>query len=103
MILVFGRNGQVATEIARLAPSARMLGRDAADLSRPAECAKAIRLAAPRAVINAAAYTAVDRAESEEELANVINGAAPAEMARACAIGDRDQRGRLFRHAKRFL
>ena len=85
MILVFGRNGQVATEIARLAPDARMLGRDAADLSRPAECAEAIRLAAPRAVINAAAYTAVDRAESEEELANVINGAAPAEMARACA------------------
>ena len=69
MILVFGRTGQVARELQRLAPEARFLGREAADLSDPGACARAIREAADRgalgAVINAAAYTAVDRAEEE--------------------------------------
>jgi dTDP-4-dehydrorhamnose reductase len=84
-LLVFGRSGQVATELRRRAPGARFLGRDAADLADPPACAAAIREARPAAVINAAAYTAVDRAESEAGLAGVINGAAPAAMARACA------------------
>lgn len=84
-LLVFGRSGQVATELARLAPDARFLGRDAVDLSDPEACAAAIRAARPAAVINAAAYTAVDRAESEPDLARLVNGAAPAAMARACA------------------
>jgi dTDP-4-dehydrorhamnose reductase len=60
-------------------------GRDEADLSDPAACAAAIRAHAPEAVINAAAYTGVDKAEEEEDLATTINGAAPAAMARACA------------------
>ena len=85
MILVFGKTGQVARELARLAPAARFLGREEADLTEPAACAAVITAHAPRAVINAAAYTAVDRAEEEEALATTINGAAPAEMARACA------------------
>ena len=85
MILVFGRSGQVARELARLAPDARYLGREQADLSDPDACARAIRAHAPDAVINAAAYTAVDRAEEEEALASTINGAAPAAMAKACA------------------
>lgn len=85
MILVFGQTGQVARELARLSPEARCLGRDQADLSDPAACAAAIRSHAPRAVINAAAYTAVDRAEEEEPLANTINGHAPAAMAQVCA------------------
>lgn len=84
-MLVFGRTGQVARELARLAPDASFLGRDAADLSDPEASARAIRAHAPEAVINAAAYTAVDRAEEEEPLATVINGDAPAAMARACA------------------
>ena len=84
-LLVFGRNGQVATELARLAPGAVFLGRDQADLSDPAACAAAIGAHAPQAVINAAAWTAVDRAETEEAAATVVNGAAPAAMARACA------------------
>ena len=84
-MLVFGRTGQVARELARLAPDATFLGRDAADLADPESCAHAIRAHAPEAVINAAAYTAVDRAEEEEPLATVINGDAPATMARACA------------------
>lgn len=83
-ILVFGRTGQVATELGRL-EGVTCLDRTAADLSDPAACAAAIRTARPGAVINAAAYTAVDRAEEEEALATTINGAAPGAMAAACA------------------
>lgn len=85
-LLVFGQTGQVATELRRLAPEARFLGRAEADLSDPEACAAAIHAHVPRAVINAAAYTAVDRAEEDEALATTINGAAPAAMARACAV-----------------
>ena len=84
MILVFGTTGQVATELRAQAP-VTALGRAQADLSDPAACAAAIHAHRPRAVINAAAYTAVDRAESEEDLATIINADAPGAMARACA------------------
>ena len=84
MILVFGKTGQVATELQRLGDVVA-LGRDQVDLSDPAACADAIRTHAPRVVINAAAYTAVDPAEEEEALATVINGDAPTGIARACA------------------
>jgi len=84
MILVFGHTGQVATELRGMA-SVTALGRDAADLSDPAACAAAIMAHAPAVVINAAAYTAVDRAETEEALATTINGEAPGAMAQACA------------------
>lgn len=84
-LLVFGRSGQVATELARLAPEAVFLGRDLADLSDPAACAAAIVARAPLAVINAAAWTAVDRAETEEAAARVVNADAPGAMAAACA------------------
>ena len=83
-ILVFGRTGQVARELAA-AGGVTCLGREAADLGDPEACAAAIAARKPRAVINAAAYTAVDRAEEEEALATRINGEAPAAMARACA------------------
>ena len=59
MILVFGKTGQVATELQRIGDVVA-LGRDQADLANPAACADAIRTHAPRAVINAAASTAVD-------------------------------------------
>lgn len=88
-VLVFGKTGQVAQELARAAGQGRAqitcLGRDAADLEDPAACAAAIRAAQPGAVINAAAYTAVDQAEEDEARAQVINGDAPGAMARACA------------------
>ena len=84
MILVFGKTGQVATELQRLGDVVG-LGRDQADLANPAACADAIHTHAPRVVINAAAYTAVDRAEEEEALATTINGDAPTALARACA------------------
>ncbi|MEP1962415.1 dTDP-4-dehydrorhamnose reductase [Tateyamaria sp.] len=83
-ILVFGQTGQVATELQRQAPVIA-LGRAQADLNNPADCAAAIRVHAPSAVINAAAYTAVDKAEEEQALAYQINAAAPGAMARTCA------------------
>lgn len=84
MILVFGKTGQLAQELAGL-EGTLCLGRAEADLSDPGACAEAIQRTRPQAVINAAAYTAVDKAEEEEALAAVINGAAPGAMARACA------------------
>lgn len=83
-VLVFGRTGQVAQELARHT-GVTCLDRKTADLEHPEQCANAIRAAAPRAVINAAAYTAVDRAEDDEARATVINASAPAAMARECA------------------
>lgn len=86
-ILVFGRTGQVATELQR-DPAVVALGRDLADLTDPQVCADVIHAHAPRAVINAAAYTAVDHSEENEVLATTINSAAPIAMARACAALD---------------
>lgn len=87
-LLVFGQTGQVARELARRLPSgvqAKFLGRDHADLSNPAACAAAIANYPVDAVINAAAWTAVDKAETEEAAATVVNGESPGAMARACA------------------
>lgn len=87
-ILVFGKSGQVAQELALQMPAgteARFLDRATADLSDPAACAAQITALRPAVVINAAAYTAVDKAEDDEVLATVVNGAAPGAMARACA------------------
>ena len=86
-ILVFGQSGQVATEL-RAFPGVTTLSRAEADLTDPEACAAAIKAHAPDAVINAAAYTAVDRAESEPDLARVINAEAPSAMAHACAARD---------------
>lgn len=87
-ILVIGRTGQVARELQLRCPDGwRMtaLGRDQADLTDPQGCARAILASDADAVINAAAYTAVDGAEDEEAIANTVNGDAPGAMARAAA------------------
>jgi len=83
--LVFGKTGQVATELQRLLPDAHFAGRDEADLSVAGACAAVIDRVKPDLILNAAAYTAVDKAEEEEPLATAINGAAPTEMAQAAA------------------
>jgi dTDP-4-dehydrorhamnose reductase len=87
-VLVFGQTGQVATALAQQTCAditITCLGRDRADLTDPAACAAIIAQTHADVVINAAAYTAVDRAESEPDLARAINATAPAAMARACA------------------
>ena len=84
-LLIFGRTGQVARELHRLAPDATCLGRDQADLLNPAACAAAIAASDADAIINAAAWTAVDQAETDEAAAMRINGEAPAAMARTAA------------------
>ena len=86
-ILQFGATGQVARElIARDRHKAvTALTRDQVDLRNAPAIAEAIADADADLVVNAAAYTAVDRAESEEDLAFAINAAAPGVMAQACA------------------
>jgi dTDP-4-dehydrorhamnose reductase len=95
-ILVFGQTGQVARELARRKPDGVALvtlGRAQADLSDPGQCAVAVRTHDADAVINAAAWTAVDKAEAEEAAAHVVNAATPGAMALACA-----ELGRPFLH-----
>jgi dTDP-4-dehydrorhamnose reductase len=84
VILVFGETGQVAHELQSF-KNIVSLNRSQSDLCNPEQCAELIREHNPAAVINAAAYTAVDNAEKEEALATTINGEAPCQMASACA------------------
>jgi dTDP-4-dehydrorhamnose reductase len=88
-VLVIGRTGQLARELA-VAPTPsdfqlELLGREALDLGRPEEAAQMVRDRAPDLVLLAAAYTAVDKAESEEGAARLINAEAPGAIARVCA------------------
>ena len=82
--LVFGKTGQVATELSCL-DGITSLGRDQLTLTDPRACEAVISDSAASAVINAAAYTAVDRAEEERDTAMIVNAIAPAAMASACA------------------
>jgi dTDP-4-dehydrorhamnose reductase len=88
-ILVLGRNGQVASELNKLgAPEGLSLafaGREDFDLLAGSDPRPLLDRHAPAAVINAAAYTAVDKAESEPEAAFRLNRDAPGEFAEACA------------------
>lgn len=87
-VLQFGVTGQVAREI--LAQAGRRdlaieaLDRAQADLADPDACAAIVRARRPDLVILAGAYTAVDLAETETELAMTVNAAAPGAIARAC-------------------
>lgn len=92
-ILVFGADGQVGREIPAVDDGRNdlaLLRRPDADLSIAGAAAAAIAKARPEAVINAAAWTAVDRAESNADAAFRINADAVGEIAAACArIGAR--------------
>ena len=79
-ILLTGANGQVGWELQRtLAPFGRVIAltREQLDLSQPDAIRQAVRMHQPDIVINPAAYTAVDKAESEPDLATAVNGIAP--------------------------
>ena len=89
-ILLFGKNGQVGWELQRsLAPLGEVIALDAAsahycgDLARPDDVAATIATLRPNVVVNAAAFTAVDRAEREADRARTVNALAPAAMAAA--------------------
>jgi dTDP-4-dehydrorhamnose reductase len=89
-ILMFGRTGQVAQEMLARAPAEGTelvaLSRADCDLSRPDQIEAALAAyEGADLILNAAAYTAVDQAEAEEDLAFAVNGIAPGVMARACA------------------
>lgn len=83
-ILLIGVTGQIGWELRRtLAPLGQVTaaGRETIDLADPDRTRRAIREAEPSLIVNAAAYTAVDRAEEEESLATAVNGTAPGIMA----------------------
>src|SRR5580704_240516 len=83
-ILLTGRNGQVGRELQASLPrigEVTALNRTQLDLSKPDEIREAIRAICPGLIVNAAAYTAVDKAESDEAAAQAINAVAPGVMA----------------------
>jgi dTDP-4-dehydrorhamnose reductase len=84
-VLVVGSSGQLATHLREFLPEAAYLGRSSLDLSEPSQITEKITALRPRAVVNAAAYTAVDKAESERELAWLVNAESVAAIARATA------------------
>jgi dTDP-4-dehydrorhamnose reductase len=91
-ILLLGKNGQVGWELQRsLAPLGQLLALDrhstewVGDLSQPEGLAQTVRTFRPEVIVNAAAHTAVDKAESEQELARGLNATAPAALAQAAA------------------
>ena len=91
-ILQFGTTGQLATELLRQGPAHGVeitaLSRADADLADPAACARKVMEARPDVVVIAAAYTAVDLAESEPDLARAVNAGSPGAIAAAAdAVG----------------
>ena len=96
-LLLLGGNGQVGRELRRALPAlgevvvATRAGADAelaADFDAPDALGELVRRIVPDVVVNAAAYTAVDRAESEPDAAFRVNALAPEAIARACAASD---------------
>ena len=83
-ILLIGTNGQIGRELQKLLPrigEVTSLDRSRLNLAQPEEVRRAIRTFHPQIIVNAAAYTAVDKAESEEAAARAINAEAPGIMA----------------------
>lgn len=88
-LLITGAEGQLGFELARRAAarglSAEALGRSGLDVCDGEAVARTVAALAPKVVINAAAYTAVDRAESDAATAHAVNRDAAAHLAAACA------------------
>ena len=87
-VLVLGSTGQLASHLRETLPAATFWSRAEADLSDPESLPARIIALRPTAIVNAAAHTAVDRAESEPDLAWRVNAEAPAAMARAAQALD---------------
>lgn len=89
-ILLLGKNGQVGWELQRsLAPLGEVIALDAkssdycGDLTRLTELAQTVKTIAPNVIVNAAAYTAVDKAESDVDMAYLVNASAVDVLAKA--------------------
>lgn len=87
-VLVTGREGQVVRALLERGadvPGLELIavGRPELDLAEPGNATEVVRRITPDVVVSAAAYTAVDQAEDEPELANRVNGEAPGELAAA--------------------
>lgn len=87
-VLVIGGNGQLGRHLREVLPAAEFWDRSIVDLGDPAGLARRLSGVRPSAIVNAAAYTAVDKAESESDLAWRVNAEAPAVMARAARVLD---------------
>src|SRR5207253_11234533 len=87
-LLILGAGGQVGRELSRFAWPAHYhiaaFARDGVDIARREQVAAAVARERPDIVVNAAAYTAVDRAESEPDIAWAANCTGPANLAAAC-------------------
>src|ERR1700704_694253 len=84
VILLIGKNGQIGAELLRFLPQVGevvALDREHLDLSKPDDISRAIREIRPQIIVNAAAYTAVDQAETDGMMAQAVNGEAPGVMA----------------------
>jgi dTDP-4-dehydrorhamnose reductase len=92
-ILLTGRNGQVGSELEAILHPAVATDHATLDLADAEAIRRTVRAAKPDVIINAAAYTAVDKAESEPELAMRINAAAPGVLAE-----EAKRAGALFVH-----
>jgi dTDP-4-dehydrorhamnose reductase len=79
-VLVFGKTGQVGAELSNY-PEVSSLGRDQADFSDPEAIIKIVEDCDADVIINAAAYTAVDKAEEDERVAETVNGTTVAQIA----------------------
>jgi dTDP-4-dehydrorhamnose reductase len=85
VILLTGKNGQIGTELLRFLPQLGevvALDRHQLDLSKPHDISRTIREIRPQIIVNAAAYTAVDQAETDEAMARAVNGKAPGLLAK---------------------
>ena len=101
-VLLTGRDGQLGRALQAVCPDGLDLiacGRSELDLADAAACQEAVRRYRPDWVLNGGAYTAVDRAESEAELAHAVNAGAPAAFAAALA----DCGGRLLQVSTDFV
>src|SRR5271165_5894445 len=89
-IAVTGRQGQIARALAEAGPALNVeiinLGRPQLDLAVPETVEPALNAAAPDIVVNAAAYTAVDQAEQEPEIARAVNGTGAGAVAEAARV-----------------
>ena len=103
-ILLFGKSGQVGWELQRsLAPLGELVALDfdskelCGDFTRVEDVVHTVRAVSPHVIVNAAAHTAVDKAEGEPDLVRAINALAPAALASVLGISVR----KLERHCRR--